>query len=228
MSETKRHYIKDESLGGIEREYKEVGRRAFESDYIVITNTDMSDGSYGNGDILKARKRYNTGRNTGVHVDGIGIGIRDHEYATLAPTNVVRIDGYRFELIKKKAEVGDDVLVFNHNSGHDGVFNVDRAESNGHIHYGEYGRRPGGYYVLEILPDEPIGYVTSERGDIEKLTDMVASLAQEVAELKRKVGQPKPSELTATIKVDTSELADEISQRIKQEERTQGRLRFKR
>lgn len=52
--------------------------------------------------------------------------------------------------VMRPAKVGEKVCVHSHPVDKaNGVFVVDRVDYDGHIHYGQYGRRPYGYAVLE-------------------------------------------------------------------------------
>lgn len=88
-------------------------------------------------------------------------------------TNIIEVEGVKYRKVKRKAEAGEKVLVFGHLDEANGVFSVDKVEYDGHIHYGVYGRLPGGYFVLE--PAEPSPSVTG----------LLANLALRVSELER-------------------------------------------
>ncbi|KQL18836.1 hypothetical protein [Cytobacillus solani] len=110
---TKIHVIKDESLGGIEREYVEVDRKADVGDKIIINNKDF--GNYENGDVFTVIGRYDesltSSKAIGVDAKETDVRIRDYEYQTLEPTDIVHIDGARYRMVERKAEVGENVLI---------------------------------------------------------------------------------------------------------------------
>ncbi|WP_416045566.1 hypothetical protein [Bacillus glycinifermentans] len=107
------HVLADESLGGIKREYVEVGRKAKMGEKIVIVDADPGYGDhYSNGDFFTVE--LYTGYGSGVATK-CGHLVGNNEYRTLEPTNVVHIDGpdgtERYEMVDRKAEVGEKVIV---------------------------------------------------------------------------------------------------------------------
>lgn len=93
------HVLADESLGGIKREYVEVDRNADVGDRVI------ADGTYREVVAISSR--------CGVCLDGDeSIGI-PHSYRVLEPTNIVHIDGERYEMVDRKAEVGEKVIHMN-------------------------------------------------------------------------------------------------------------------
>ncbi|MEC1384409.1 hypothetical protein P9D14_12870 [Bacillus velezensis] len=184
------HVLADETLGGIKREYVEVDRKAEVGEKIVIVNADVQcEEPYHNGYRFEVESLLGCSRGiqTACHRD-----IFDFEYHVLEPTDIVHIDGRRYELTDRKAEVGEKVIVtksddfpkgfiaeveiiddsyedisFYLTEGIDGNFFLDGTNES--------------YRVLipvEAAEDEP------KPADP---IDVIASLAQEVAELKRKV-----------------------------------------
>ncbi|MDQ0154941.1 hypothetical protein [Robertmurraya andreesenii] len=119
---TKIHTIKDESLGGVLREYVEVERRASDGDYIVCTQDGDQNGRfYRKGDVgkfLYFSDRYPSIR---VKFDDDLDGIREDgecyvgtdSFSVIEPTDIVHIDGTRYRLVDRKAEVGEKVLIVN-------------------------------------------------------------------------------------------------------------------
>ncbi|MFN2748082.1 hypothetical protein ACINLE_07055 [Bacillus sp. z60-18] len=100
------HVLADESLGGIKREYVEVDRKAEGGEKIVIVDAILSFGKYHNGDIFDlATKR------SAIVRTACGKCIYDEEYNVLEPTNIVHIDGDRYEMVDREAEVGEKVIV---------------------------------------------------------------------------------------------------------------------
>lgn len=105
------HLIADEKLGGVQREYIEVARKAKVGDYVVITQHSFNADYIGN--VYKVVDITEKGT-----IDGAGvIAVTTHdsfyadEYCTLEPTDIVVIDGIRYRLVERKAEVGEKVLV---------------------------------------------------------------------------------------------------------------------
>ena len=102
--------LPDESLGGVEREYREVKRKARvgetvkyvwpgeEPHYDVVTRVDGEGG-------VRIRRKY---------IDSDGdevIGYAKEAYVVLEPTDIIRIDGKRFRMVDRKAAVGERVIV---------------------------------------------------------------------------------------------------------------------
>lgn len=103
------HVLADETLGGIKREYVEVDRKAEVGEKIVIVNADVQcEDPYNNGDIFEVESLLGCSRGiqTSCYRD-----IFDFEYHVLEPTDIVHIDGQRYELTDRKAEVGEKVIV---------------------------------------------------------------------------------------------------------------------
>ncbi|WP_442548478.1 hypothetical protein [Bacillus licheniformis] len=103
------HVLADESLGGIKREYVEVNRKAKLGEKIVIVDPGYGD-HYSNGDFFTVE--LYTGYGSGVATK-CGHHVGNNEYCTLEPTNVVHIDGERYEMVERKAEVCEKVIHLN-------------------------------------------------------------------------------------------------------------------
>jgi hypothetical protein len=165
---SKVYVIADESIGGVLREYIEDPEYCFGyGDYVVVKHTDYKDYT------VKYREEM-------IVPSGCCINL-------LRPTDIVTINGSRYRLIERKAKVGEKVLVSNHTHREEanGVFTVDRAHDDGHIHYGVYGRKPGGYRVLEPLESEEVTVDTSQAS--EQVIEMLANLARRVTSLERQL-----------------------------------------
>lgn len=193
----KYHFIKDESLGGIERKFVEVDRKAAEGDKIIVEDAYETGGYYDNGDIHTVSGRYNYGAfMKGVIIDipkKANIHIRDTEYRTLEPTDIVIIDGKEFRLVERKARVGEKVLIkMNADSTYEGnhgkIFdvleefgNLNIVDLSGyHIDGSRLNAFTWDYYVLESVNNVLIE---------EKLMDALSHLAVEVAEIKQKLNE---------------------------------------
>lgn len=146
-----RHYIADESIGGTEREYVEVERKA-----------DV-------GDLIYSRDMYFTVR------DSLEEGIitretfmrRHDDYLVLEPTDIVRIDGERYRLVRRHAEVGEDVLI-----------------TDSECDYGVYGNGD----VLESLgPVESDPLTVDETQASPEVIEMLANLARRVTQLEEQL-----------------------------------------
>lgn len=201
MSETnnggKRHYIADEELGGIEREYIEVDRKAEVGDYVVSNEQlDFTDRIY---EVFHIAGEWIIGKYSRGHVSL-------SNYRTLSPTNIVRISGECYEMADRRAEVGDKILMTSDEDGGAiiGVNRINNSAINFLLSHGKCS------VISPLSADESTGYLANERGDVERLTDMLVSLSQEVAQLKRKISEL--SDDTATNAKDIRTWADDYTQ----------------
>ncbi|AXN39831.1 hypothetical protein [Peribacillus butanolivorans] len=87
------HLIADESIGGIKREFIEVGRKAKVGDYVRLVHIE-TEFIADEGTIAQ-----------------INSDIEDGDVRTLEPTSIVHIDDQRYQLAERKAKVGELVLV---------------------------------------------------------------------------------------------------------------------
>ncbi|MCY9435157.1 hypothetical protein MOF49_16045 [Bacillus haynesii] len=92
------HVLADESLGGIKREYVEVDRKAEVGDYVYYGKTD---------NILTVVKSLDSGILMGEHSYWAANGT----YRVLEPTNIVHIDGERYEMVDREAKVGEKIVI---------------------------------------------------------------------------------------------------------------------
>ncbi|WP_322784372.1 hypothetical protein [Bacillus velezensis] len=160
------HVLADETLGGIKREYVEVDRKAIEGERIIIVAKRYTYDDYKNGDIFTVDRDFHSEmdfvESDAVASDGNYSGAIYHdEYRALEPTDIVHIDGERYKLTDRKAEVGEKVIhVYKGESNgivrivrkavDDGV-EVDTYEDEGELYSGFY---HGYYYVLVPLDKE--------------------------------------------------------------------------
>ncbi|MGX9951630.1 hypothetical protein ACS9SB_0016570 [Bacillus subtilis] len=108
------HVLVDEKLGGIKREYMEIDRKAEVGEKIVIVEKADCDDWYENGAIFtvnrdrpgKSHIESDTARCGG---NNNGFILRE-EYHVLEPTDIVHIDGQRYEMADRKAKVGEKVI----------------------------------------------------------------------------------------------------------------------
>ncbi len=199
---SKVHLIKDESLGGIEREYKEVDRDAIVGDYVVITAPEDTKDMYEIGDIMKAEDVNNLGiYNSGVSAPGNDAGLICHtEYKTLEPTDIVQINVERFRLVDRKEVVGDKVLIVNAEDTFDKYNNGDVIEvqrtatggiENDVLSY-ESGNAEGyvcdsEYVVLEPVKTNPSRTLTVDISANTEFIDLIANLARRVNSLEQQL-----------------------------------------
>ncbi|MBS4161336.1 hypothetical protein GWP49_30090, partial [Klebsiella pneumoniae] len=190
------HVLADESLGGLKREYVEVDRKAEVGEKIVIVDAILSFGIYRKGDILTVNDTgvgsvYSDQASTGLSGGNYNGCISHEEYRVLEPTNIVHIDDpdgtERYEMVDRKAEVGEEVIYMNKGKSDGKVTEVTDVGA-GMVDVIEYedsdgditcGFSHGCYRVLvpvesseeEPQPSDPI--------------DVIANLATRVAELER-------------------------------------------
>ncbi|PLS07637.1 hypothetical protein [Bacillus halotolerans] len=108
------HVLVDEKLGGIKREYVEVDRKAEVGEKVVIVEKVDCDDWYENGAIFtvdrdrpgKAHVESDEAR-CGGNLNGF---ILREEYRVLEPTNIVHIDGQRYEMVGRNAKVGEKII----------------------------------------------------------------------------------------------------------------------
>lgn len=196
-----RHYIVDESLGGIEREYVEVERKADVGDYVVHESAGIH-GIFEHTDGIFAFIKF----------DGSYSG-RDAWYlsktVTVQPTDIVRIGKLvdaetslcvheRYCLVERPAEVGEKVLITSvDNDEIEGykigdifeaitVFDVtirivDTEGERNHVRHHEY-------RVLEPVEAHPIEPLTVDETQASpQVIDMLAHIAKELAKINRRL-----------------------------------------
>ncbi|WP_412056267.1 hypothetical protein [Bacillus haynesii] len=175
------HVLADESLGGIKREYVEVDRKAEVGEKIVIVDVILSFGTYHSGDVFDVATKRSASVRT-----ACGKCLYDEEYRVLAPTNIVHIDGERYEMVDRKAEVDEKIVII----APDDDLAVD----------GDIGKIAT---VTEVFSEEdidasPMGWVkrseyrvlvpaesSEEEPQPSDPIDVIANLATRVAELER-------------------------------------------
>ncbi|MFG6669465.1 hypothetical protein ACGYLS_03365 [Bacillus subtilis] len=187
------HVLADETLGGIKREYVEVDRKAEVGEKIVIVAKDDCEEGYKNGDVFTVDREYrpadgdveSDGASSDTNYSGL---IYREEYRVLEPTDIVHIDGQRYELTDRKAEVGDKILTTQTQFGRLPigkvltVTDVFDDDSIGEIGVGIVEKTD--YRVLV-----PVETETAEADEPQPVDTVFAigNVAQEVAKLKRTV-----------------------------------------
>lgn len=189
-------YIADESLGGIEREYVESGRKAEVGDYIINNKGTVFEGYYRvTGYDNTYTPSYTVGHDDSL--DEYTFAVSVELSITLIPTGNVRIDGERiFRMVDRKAEVGEKVIhLFEGKAEDDTVFvvssvndeeirfpdlkyeHVDEDGDGGYV----TGIDHGSYRVLEPLEPEEVPQATPD------VIDILTNLAQAVVRLQKEV-----------------------------------------
>ncbi|MED4885016.1 AAA family ATPase [Bacillus smithii] len=103
------HLIKDESLGGVLREYIEVDREANVGEYVYVFG-HIHDSANG---IFKIKSIENDcGRRLIKYAQDFGTTYKDGKaYRTLEPTDIIQIDGKRYRMVDRKAIVGEKIII---------------------------------------------------------------------------------------------------------------------
>lgn len=170
--------LKDESLGGIEREYREVKRKAAVGD-LVKSSVDTPP-------VFTVR---NTGHGPGIVYGGAdGLATFPDNYVVLEPSDTVRINSARFRMVDRKATVGERVIVTGERATFaiGKVFVVEVVDwacpaaglRNGH------NAIDGHYRVLEPVESaEPL----SAKPAPDQAAEIIAKLTTRVASLERRV-----------------------------------------
>lgn len=202
MAEEKRtiHVLKDEKLG-VDREYVAVDRNAEVGETIVITECQYDEGKFYEvghfGKVITSvscddRVDFNGFNNSFIFEDGkwfVG-DLNDSAYNVLEPTDIVHIDGERYRLEDRKAEMGEKIIVtksYDIPLGHiSTVEKLDVMYDGGSCYLeDELGREDyfdgesDRYLVLAPVQD------AAEAQESDVIT-VLANLGAEVAELKRK------------------------------------------
>lgn len=196
-NESKRHYIADEELGGIEREYTETDRKADVGDFVKpsfgpspyfgglslysVVDVDADDV----GDIAV----YDDGDNFHVLTPGY--------FSTYEKTDIIRHNGERYRLVDRKAEVGDKVISLK-GDGSIGllagnIYTVAKSHKvvSGHLveviddQTDLHGLTEKGYRIIEPVIGEKETDAPSESQP--DLIDLVIRLTRKVAELEKEI-----------------------------------------
>lgn len=200
------HVIKDESLGGVEREYIEVDRKAEVGDLVTYVYKGERDGvistvakvnSVGGVELENPYKEINDDGDLSEI-----FGFSADAYRALEPTDIVHIDGERYRMVDRKAEVGERVLVkdgaqstdeCNHGKSFevteiDGPMLVDTDGT--HEDGSPLNLVNGDYFVLVPVESE------KEATSPQTIDDIIANLVARVAELERFIaGQRSENQL---------------------------------
>lgn len=211
---TKIHVLADETLGGIKREYVEVDRKAEVGEKIIVSSIEthnMRDMTIGNVyDVISGSGAGST--SVLVRDDVCDKACAAHNgYRVLEPTNILIVNSQRFEMVNDNAEKGDMVIVtdsYDFPVGHvDTVKEVDDDRPDGSVYLVEgandetyLDRSEEEYRVLVPVEDEP------KPADP---IDVIASLAQEVASLKRTVDRHRDE--IDTLYKDKRTLGEELA-----------------
>jgi hypothetical protein len=120
MAENKTHLIADKSIGGVQREFIEVDRKAEVGDYVWLVNEEA---------VIEV---------TEFGVDLANRQIISGDTKALEPTDFVHIDGTRYQLAERKAGEGEKVLIVNAEGSCDMYSNGDVIEAEKVDNFGIY------------------------------------------------------------------------------------------
>lgn len=118
--------LKDESLGGTLREYREVKRKANVGETVIMTEATGTTMKYGrvvpdyhNGDTFVIESIT-----SGLATSTSGKLFYHREYSVLEPSDILRINSERFRMVDRKAAVGERVIVVAADSQYYSVGNI--------------------------------------------------------------------------------------------------------
>ncbi|CAM2952953.1 hypothetical protein PASE110613_09250 [Paenibacillus sediminis] len=190
--------LKDESLGGVLREYREVKRKATVGERIKIVAAWSTEGMYDNGAILTVDSEE-CGRIyvSAVKAFGNSSGyISAKEYVVLEPTEILVIDGERYRMVDRKATVGERVVIINARIGYGyengDIYTIVSIDPNGDRNIQPDGTQnseifidPDEYRVLEPVESAPL----SSRSSTDQIAENIATLAARVSTLEETVSK---------------------------------------
>ena len=187
------HYITDEKLGGIEREYVESGKKADLGDFIHVTKyADCFEAT-----IVKADRIDSFGDLISYEYPYTPEGDRydldeGDEFTALSPTANVRIDGGVYRLVDREATEGENILYL-HEGKSDGVVLTVTGIDTSIVTIEPYedeegdevvGINHGSYRVLEPVNPSP-----SETQSPKSTADIIATMARRLHEAESKISE---------------------------------------
>ncbi|MCY7794113.1 hypothetical protein MOB54_02575 [Bacillus spizizenii] len=216
---TKIHVLADETLGGIKREYVEVDRKAEVGERIIIVKADCQS-EYRNGDMAFVSRFVKDDSRLGYYAESIlangqSIALYDREYHVLQPTDIIIVNGQRYEMVNDNAQKGDMVIVtgsYDYAVGHvDTVKEVDSDHLDGSVYLveGENGETylDGTEEDYRVLV--PVESAEADEPQPADLIDVVANLATRVADLERTIKRQKDE--IDTLHKDNRTLGEELA-----------------
>ncbi|WP_099566599.1 hypothetical protein [Bacillus velezensis] len=195
------HVLADETLGGIKREYVEVDRKAEVGERIILRDDDEI------GTFLGSNSSF-------VYLDlggyRNGVACDPACCRVLEPTDIVHIDGQRYEMVEREAEVGEKVIHLYEGESNGIAREVRKTDDEG-VEVDPYEDEEGvwigfshGYYLVLV----PVEAAEEEPQPADPI-DVIASLAQEVASLKRTVDRHRDE--IDTLYKDKRTLGEELA-----------------
>ncbi|WP_432804025.1 hypothetical protein [Bacillus velezensis] len=218
------HVLVDEKLGGIKREYVEVDREVENGDTVLVTKMDgkevcqidkVIDIDFG-GD-----QSYETLQlDRAINGEDLVNMLFDSEdvIVLLEPTDIIHIDGRRYEMIDRKAKVGEKVMYVDESGESYGIVTEVLAVGAGVVDVAEY-EEPSGAVIVGFSHDRyrvlvPVESTAADEPHPADPIDVIANLAQEVASLKRTVD--RHGDEIDTLYKDKRTLGEELA-RLKQD-----------
>lgn len=206
------HVINDESLGGIEREYIEVDRKAEVGDLIVYHFEGESDGIARKvievtDEVARFDEYYDENDGTTV------FGYAHEAYRVLEPTDIVHIDELvdaetglrgigRYRLVDRKAEVGEKVTLVNPACDYDeypeinigNIYEIMAEESDGYgtpvvaVKGDSFRMYHSEYHVLEQVESDANELIEVTESDASpQVIDMLANLSRRIVSLEKQL-----------------------------------------
>lgn len=214
--------LKDESLGGIEREYREVKRKARVGERIKITNNGAGHGldigyicAADNEDFAEGWALFHAEESA------------DPDYVVLEPTEIIRIDGKgdggteRLRMVDRKAAVGERVIALKdcsvnpRNYGPGAVFEVEAHDYFGvdiTDFNGEDNAIPhSDYRVLEPVEASPTAQLSAQP-PLDQAAANIAALQTQVSGLEAKVAELAATVRTVIESANPAELSMSVSE----------------
>jgi hypothetical protein len=188
--------FKDESFGGIEREYREIKRKADVGERIKITaGKSAMLGQDFEGEVFTVTHKDGVEVLTdGEWADGSTLNPAHEDYVVLEPTDIIRIDSERLRMVDRKAAVGERIIMTT--SGQalkaGAVITVHPSANidDGYIGYvdGTHGTGGGEFRVLEPVESAPLSTqpaLDQAAANISALTAKVQALESRVTTLEK-------------------------------------------
>lgn len=197
---TKTHLIKDESLGGLMREYVEVEREANVGDYVINNKGNDAEAYY---KITGYRDEVIPSYSVEYDEEELWdqtIAVSIECSITLEPTDIVHVEGERYKLVDRRAEVGEKIVVLaSEDANSDGYKDGDIFTCMHCSPYYPYLIDVNDYITLYnheyivLIPVESNAEPTTvdESQASPEVIDMLANLSRRIVELEREVASCK-------------------------------------
>lgn len=218
-NESKRHYIADEELGGVEREYVETDRKADVGDYVYIHHCAETPEISGKIGKCLVNDEYDDGSidvdiPSSIYGSYSFIDADYDDYYALSPTDIIRHNGERYRMVDRRAEVGDRVF---HKD--DGIITSVTASRNGLVEVEEYiddegddvyGFGISSYHLIApVTNEQETDAPTESQPDLE---DLIIRLSRKVAELEKTANNAdyKAGQALTTAELQAEKIEEEL------------------